>query len=79
MRVEYQYCCGLDVHKETVVACAIVPGAKGKATKETCTFSTMTEVCAVCHMDADKRGHACGHGKHWGLLETDLQHTRRRV
>lgn len=42
MRVEYERCCGLDVHKETVVACLIVPGARGKAVKETRTYRTMT-------------------------------------
>jgi transposase len=43
MRIEYERCCGLDVHKETVVACVIVPDATGKAAKEICTFRTMTE------------------------------------
>jgi hypothetical protein len=27
MQVEYERCCGIDVHKETVVVCIIVPGA----------------------------------------------------
>ena len=26
MQVVYERCCGIDVHKQTVVACAIVPG-----------------------------------------------------
>jgi transposase len=43
MRVEYERCCGLDVHKETVVACVIVPDAAGRAAQETRTFGTMTE------------------------------------
>lgn len=38
MEVLYQRCCGLDVHKKTVVACAITPEGK-----ETRTFGTMTE------------------------------------
>lgn len=42
MQVEYECCCGIDVHKETVVACVIGPGAEGKALKETRTFKTMT-------------------------------------
>jgi len=42
MQVEYERCCGIDVHKETVVACVIVPGLDGKPVKETRTFSTMT-------------------------------------
>lgn len=36
-------CCGLDIHKRTVVACLIVPGADGQPSKETRTFSTMTD------------------------------------
>ena len=43
MQVVYERCCGIDVHKQTVVACAIVPGADGQASKETRTFGTMTE------------------------------------
>lgn len=43
MQVVYERCCGIDVHKQTVVACAIVPGADGQVRKETRTFGTMTE------------------------------------
>src|SRR5512139_3606081 len=43
MQVVYERCCGIDVHKRTVVACAIVPGPDGPATKETRTFATMSE------------------------------------
>src|SRR5688500_578863 len=43
MRVEYERCCGLDVHKETVVACVIVPDASSKVQKEIRTFRTLTE------------------------------------
>lgn len=42
MEVLYQRCCGLDVHKKTVVACLITPDAKGNLTKEIRTFGTMT-------------------------------------
>ena len=38
MEVVYERCCGLDVHKKTVVACVLTPEGK-----ETRTFSTMTE------------------------------------
>ena len=37
MEVLYPRCCGLDVHKKTVVACAITPEGK-----EIHTFKTMT-------------------------------------
>jgi transposase len=43
MDVVYERCCGLDVHKKTVVACVVTPG-KGRAPrKEIRTFGTMTE------------------------------------
>ena len=38
MQVVHERCCGLDVHKKTVVACVITP-----ETKEVRTFGTMTE------------------------------------
>ena len=43
MQVVYERCCGIDVHKATVVACVIVPGPDGRPLKETRTFATMTE------------------------------------
>jgi transposase len=43
MQVVYEGCCGIDVHKRAVVACAIVPGPDGQPVKETRTFDTLTE------------------------------------
>ncbi len=43
MNVIYERCCGLDIHKKTVVACVLTPGAKGTPHKETRTFGTMTQ------------------------------------
>lgn len=43
MDVLYERCCGLDIHKKTVVACVIVPGARGKPEKTIRTFGTMTD------------------------------------
>jgi len=43
MQVVYERCCGLDVHKQTVVVCAVVPGPDGQPVKETRTFATLTE------------------------------------
>jgi transposase len=43
MEVVYQRCCGLDIHKKTVVACRLSPGAGGQPEKEVRTFGTMTE------------------------------------
>jgi transposase len=42
MDVIYERCCGLDVHKRSVVACAIVPGADGRPEKTIRSFGTMT-------------------------------------
>ena len=47
MQVVYERGCGIDVHKQTVVACAIVPGRDGQPVKETRTFGTMTEDLAA--------------------------------
>src|SRR5262247_1678947 len=42
MDVLYSRCCGLDVHKKTVVACCILSTKGRKPVKETRTFRTMT-------------------------------------
>ena len=42
MNVVHERCCGIDVHKKTVVACVIVAGTDGQPVKETRTFETMT-------------------------------------
>lgn len=42
MEVVYARCCGIDVHKQTVVACVIVPDANGQVQKEVRTFATMS-------------------------------------
>ena len=42
MEIVYERCCGLDVHKKSVVACLIVPGPTGSPRKHVRTFGTMT-------------------------------------
>jgi transposase len=42
MEVLYARCCGLDLHKRSVTACRLLPGAGGQPSKETRTFGTMT-------------------------------------
>jgi transposase len=42
MDVTFTHCAGLDVHKKTIVACCLTPGAAGAKASETRTFSTMT-------------------------------------
>ena len=43
MQVLYERCCGLDIHKRTVVACLIVTRPTGQVLKTIRTFVTMTE------------------------------------
>lgn len=42
MDVLYERCCGLDVHKKSVTACRVVPGADGRPEPEIRSFGTMT-------------------------------------
>lgn len=42
MEVIHPACAGLDVHKKTVVACALVSGSRGQLRKEIRTFGTLT-------------------------------------
>jgi len=42
MQVVYERCCGLDVHKRTVVACVLLSQADGTLEREVRTFGTMT-------------------------------------
>ena len=42
MEMVYARCCGLDVHKRSVVACLLTPGGDGQPTKDLRTFGTMT-------------------------------------
>ncbi len=43
MEVKYERCCGIDVHKKSITACAIVPGAQGQVLKVKRSFGTMSE------------------------------------
>lgn len=40
--VLHERCCGLDIHKRSITACLLTPGADGQPTKEIRTFGTMT-------------------------------------
>ena len=42
MHVVYERCCGLDVHKTSVVACLLVAEGNGRSRKQVRTFGTMT-------------------------------------
>jgi transposase len=42
MNVLYERCAGLDLHKRSITACRLTPGADGRPTQEIRTFDTMT-------------------------------------
>ena len=42
MDVVHARCCGLDVHKKTVVACVLITAGDGTVDRQVRTFSTMT-------------------------------------
>jgi transposase len=42
VEVVYERCCGVDVHKDTVVACLLTPGEAGRPRKAVRTFGTVT-------------------------------------
>jgi transposase len=42
LNVLYERCAGLDVHKQTVVACVLLTSARGKASRQVRTFATTT-------------------------------------
>ena len=43
-------CCGLDVHKKTVVACVLLTEAEGEVRKHVRTFGTMTAEIGRAHV-----------------------------
>src|SRR5687768_8147322 len=43
MEITYTHVAGLDIHKQTVVACTFTPGPKGKPHKQIRTFGTTTQ------------------------------------
>ena len=43
MQVIYPCCCGLDIHKKSVVACVLTTADDGRVQKATRTFGTMTD------------------------------------
>lgn len=81
MELIYQRCCGIDIHKKTLVACLITPGPAGERHKEIRTFRTMTADLLSLHDWLQAAG--CSHvalestGVYWkpayNLLEEDFE------
>jgi transposase len=59
MHVVYARCCGLDVHKKTVVACLRTPGDRGRRRSTTRTFGTTTG--ELLRLSDWLMGHGCTH------------------
>src|SRR5260221_2004605 len=78
MDVVFARCAGIDVHKRTVVVCRLTRDGQGERVAETQTFGTSTsELLRLSDWLAAGGGrglHACGPRKHWGILETGVQH-----
>src|SRR5207302_6334392 len=80
MEVVNERCCGLDVHKQTVVACVITPGGR-LPHKEVRTFGTMTAdllelsdwlaECQVTHVGMESTG--VYWKPIWNLLEDHVE------
>ena len=78
MEVLHPRCCGLDVHKETVVACLRLV-IDGKVVKEVRTFSTTTAgLMALSEWLTENNCHADRDGGDWRLLEAGVAHLVRR-
>ena len=75
MDVVHSRCCGLDVHKRTVVAC-VLHSTSGPAAKTVRTFGTMTDELLALADWLQVRVHAGRDGSHRCRLETDLQPAR---
>ena len=61
MEVLYERCCGLDVHKKTVVACVMTPEGRetrtfGTMTKDLLTLSDWLAVHEVTHVAMESSG-----------------------
>ena len=74
MDVVYERCCGLDIHKRTVVACLLTPGAMASRSR-TCAPSAPSRTNCWRWRRGWRRCrlHARGHGEHRGLLEAGLE------
>ena len=77
MDVLYPRCAGLDVHKDTVVACSRV-ASDGAAKSEVRSFDTTTAgLLALSGLAGGERLHPCRDGGNRRLLEAGLAHPVR--
>ena len=65
MQVVYERCCGLDVHKKTVVACVLIAQEDGAVRRQVRSFGTMTaDLCALSDWLAG-----------WGVIHLAMEST----
>ena len=80
MEVLYRSCCGIDVHKQFLVACLLIVDEAGCQHKELRRFSTMTGDLLTC-VDWLKAAQcwAVAMERARGLLEVTLEHYGRAL
>jgi transposase len=73
MEILHRSCCGIDIHKQFLVACLLVVDETGHQRKESRRFSTMTGELLSC-IDWLKPGalHRNSHGINRGVLAVAL-------
>ena len=68
MRVVYERCCGLDIHKKSVVTCMLITLETGEVQRHLRTFSTMTAgLLALADWLESQKAHGCGDGINRGV------------
>jgi hypothetical protein len=75
MQIVHPRCCGLDVHKKSVVACVLITAEDGTVQREIRTYATMTadllRLAGWAGVVGDSSG---GHGINRGVLAPALQY-----
>src|SRR5215831_12301018 len=78
MQVRYERCCGLDVHKKTVVACVLLTSTDGQVHKQVRTAATTTAgLLALADWLAALQISHVAHDAYRDLLATCLQSAGR--
>jgi len=74
MQVLYERCCGLDVHKKTVVACVLITSPDGQVHKQVRTVATTTAgLLALADWLATLQISHVAHDAYGDLLATRVQ------
>lgn len=88
MQVVHARCCGLDVHKKSVVACVLLTEPDGSVRRQVRTFGTMTAGCppgGMLALDDWLSGHGVTQvtmestGVYWRPVFNLLEHEERTI